>query len=234
MNALPQHDAMSPAAEPGALPQHDVMSPVVRVIEAASIGVAWTLVVVHAVRLSHTATWLWPLAIAAGMLLADLFSGLVHWSADTWGAEASPVIGRRFLRPFRVHHVNPGDFLRRDFVDCNGDVAMFTLPFLLAVFAAGSGAGAVLLLAFCLATLPVNQIHQWAHMRRPPKIVAWLQDTGLILSRAAHARHHVEPHTVNYCIANGWCNRILAALQFFPRLEAVITAITGVEPRYDG
>lgn len=216
-----------------ALPQHDVMSPAVRSIEAASIVAAWGLVLVHAIRLWSAATWLWPLAIAAGMFAADLFSGIVHWSADTWGREASPVIGRRFLRPFRVHHINPDDFLRRDFIDCNGDVAMFTLPFLLAIFAIPAGAGAILLLAFCAAALPVNQIHQWAHMGRPPRIVERLQRAGVILSRRAHARHHVEPHTVNYCIANGWCNRILSAIGFFPRLESAITALTGRQPRHD-
>ncbi len=48
------------------------------------------------------------------------------------GPRELPVLGRRFLRPFRVHHINPHDFLRRDFIDCNGDVAMLVLPMLAA------------------------------------------------------------------------------------------------------
>ena len=36
-------------------------------------------------------------------------------------------IGPRLLVPFRVHHVNPEDFLRRRFVDTNGEVAAITL-----------------------------------------------------------------------------------------------------------
>ena len=62
-------------------------------------------------------TWWIPLVIVAAGLAADLLSGLVHWGADTWGRETLPVLGRRFLRPFRVHHINPADFLRRDFID---------------------------------------------------------------------------------------------------------------------
>jgi hypothetical protein len=214
------------------LPKHDVMSPLVRSIEGASIVAAWSLVFVHVIRLWHVAVWLWPVAIVFGMVAADLFSGIVHWSADTWGAEASPVIGRRFLRPFRVHHINPDDFLRRDVIDCNGDVAMFNLVFLLAAFALPD-AGAVFLLAFSVASLPTNQVHQWAHMPRPPKIVDWLQRAGVVLSRREHARHHAGSHTANYCIANGWCNGALTAIGFFPRLESAITALTGAQPRHD-
>ena len=64
---------------------------------------------------------------------ADFASGLVHWGADTWGRADLPVIGPRLLVPFRVHHVNPDDFLRRRFVDTNGDVAALAIPLLLAL-----------------------------------------------------------------------------------------------------
>ena len=81
----------------------------------------WTTVGLH---------WWVPIVVVAAGVVADLGSGLVHWTADTWGSDTMPVIGPRFLRPFRVHHLDPQDFLRRGFVDCNGDVAMLTLPML--------------------------------------------------------------------------------------------------------
>ena len=79
---------------------------------------------------SRVDVWQWwvPLAFVAGMAAADFGSGLVHWGADTWGRDDLPVIGHRLLVPFRVHHVNPDDFLRRSFVDTNGDVAVHRDP----------------------------------------------------------------------------------------------------------
>ena len=84
-----------------------------------------------------------------------------------------------------------------------------------------------------VAGLPTNQIHQWAHSRQPPPFVGWLQRRGIILSRADHKRHHVPPYNDFYCIAIGWLNRPLSAIQFFRRLEALITRLTRLKPRED-
>jgi ubiquitin-conjugating enzyme E2 variant len=177
-------------------------------------------------------------AFVVGAFAADFVSGLVHWAADTWGRETLPLIGRRLLRPFRVHHVNPDDFLRRGFIDVNGDVSTIVIPFLLAMLLfpldrEWGRLAEVFGLAFCLVGIPTNQVHQWAHMRRPPAFVRRLQRMGIILSRQDHARHHVAPYAQHYCISTGWCNRALAAIEFFPRLERLITALTGLQPRDD-
>jgi ubiquitin-conjugating enzyme E2 variant len=222
-----------------AVPALDDPGPLARVLEALCLAGAGLLLVINLVRLAAgvgPAWWLLPIVAIAG-LAADLASGLVHWSADTWGRDTLPIVGPRFLRPFRVHHVNPQDLLRRSFVDCNGDVAMLNLPVLaagLAVPLDGPWApAAVALVALSAWSLPTNQVHQWAHMPDPPRVVGWLQDHGLILGRDAHRGHHASPYATNYCIATGWCNRALAAVEFFPRLERLVTRLTGAVPRAD-
>ena len=71
-------------------------------------------------------------------------------------------------------------------------------------------------------------------MQRPPALVAvTCNGPGIILSPREHSRHHVAPFAQHYCIATGWCNRCLAAIDFFPRLERLITRLTGLEPRDD-
>ncbi len=82
-------------------------------------------------------------------------------------------------------------------------------------------------------TLPTNQVHQWAHMPDPPRLVAWLQRHGVILSREAHREHHASPYVVNYCIATGWCNAWLTKRHVFARLERTIFRVTGMLPRAD-
>jgi len=181
--------------------------------------------------------WVLP-SFVSGIAIADLASGLIHWAADTWGRDDCPIIGHRLLVPFRVHHLNPDDFLRRRFVDTNGDVAFVAVPVLLGLLALPWDADwaapvAVFGFGFCGIGMLTNQIHQWAHMPSPPALVRALQQCRLILGRIDHAAHHDRPYHVHYCITTGWWNRPLDAIDFFRRLETAITRLTGVQPRED-
>lgn len=228
-----------PAAGP--LPIHGQMSRLTRGIEWSCMVIAMGLVIWHIVRFAVTdVLWIWwsPIPILLGMIGADFGSGLMHWAADTWASETMPVLGKRFVRPFRVHHVNPDDLLDRDVIDTNGDVAMIEILFLLLALwfpltKVWGQAAALGLVAFCVCGLPTNQVHQWAHLKNPPRLVRQLQAWGLILSRNAHQKHHAAPYVVNYCIATGWCNPLLTASRFFPRMEALVSRITGLQPRHD-
>ena len=193
------------------LPRHDDLSLWWRIFEGLCILVAAGLSIAQVVRINFFVSWTewWLLVvILTGIAAADFVSGIVHWIADTWGSETMPVLGRRFLYPFRVHHVNPDDLLRREFLDTNGDVAMMAAAFPLAGFwipleAVWGQALDVFLVSFTLAGLPTNQVHKWAHMPSPPRWLRWLQQSGIILSREAHHRHHEAPYAMNYCIATG-------------------------------
>ena len=222
------------------LPGHDAVVGLTRTIEVVSLLAAGSLLlanIAHAFTAGLLLHWWAPLVVVTAGLAADLVSGLVHWTADTWFSETMPVLGRRFLRPFRVHHVNPDDFLKRDFVDCNGDVAMLNIPFLsLALLIPDTtigGAVSLALMTFSVVSLPTNQVHQLSHMPSPPALVSWLQRHGVILSSDAHGSHHRAPYVANYCIATGWCNRWLTAIDFFPTCERLVSRISGLQPRSD-
>ncbi len=216
------------------------MSRAQRLFSIVSIAAAIALLTLVAARLAASVPFAWwmPLAFVAGVALADLASGVVHWGADTWGDDDLPVIGRRLLKPFRLHHIDPDDFLRRSFIDANGDVAFLALPALAALLVLPIDrpwAPMVLIAGFgwCAVGMWTNQIHQWAHMPDPPAAVCRLQRCGLLLGHDAHAAHHAGAFDRHYCITTGWWNRPLEALGFFRRLETLIVAVTGAEPRED-
>lgn len=208
---------------------------------SAALAAAFLALAVLGLRIAaRVDLWQWwiPIAFVAGMAAADFGSGLVHWGADTWGRDDLPLIGPRLLVPFRVHHINPDDFLRRSFVDTNGDVALIALgPIaglaLLPLDRGWDAVAAVAGLGLCGAGMMTNQIHQWAHMPSPPLLVRLLQAGGLILGRADHATHHARPYDAHYCITTGWCNRPLEAIGFFRGLERLVEWLTGARPRHD-
>ena len=223
------------------LPAHDAVVGLTRTIERWSLVAAAALVlanIAHAFTAGLLLHWWSALVVVTAALAADLVSGLVHWTADTWFSETMPVLGRRFLRPFRVHHVNPDDFLKRDFVDCNGDVAMLNIPILMVALAIPEttlgGTVSLALVTFSIVSLPTNQVHQWAHMPSPPRLVSWLQRHGIILSSGAHGSHHRAPYVANYCIATGWLNPLLDRMRVFHELERRVHQLVRASKRLAG
>ena len=161
---------------------------------------------------------------------------MVHWVGDTWGSEQTPVLGQRFIRPFRFHHAHPLDMLKSSFFTTNGDTALGTFPFLIAPFFMPLGSPIWGLIAvFCWALgawgMWTSQFHQWAHMKSPPRIAVCLQRLGLIIRPNHHVKHHKLPYAANYCITAGWCDGILTQSRFFPALEWIVTKLTGMKPR---
>ena len=183
--------------------------------------------------------WWYPLAIALGVLGADLVSGLVHWGFDTWGDLDTPVVGRLAIRAFRLHHLEPTAMLRHDFIETNGHnitlALTLTVGGLWMVPAADADATArfvgLFLVTMALFVSFTSQIHKWAHMPSPPRVVQALQLVGLLLSPEHHHAHHVAPHARNYCTTVGWLDPLFCATGFFPRLERVIRFVSGAKPR---
>jgi len=207
-----------------------------RRIEAVAIGAAAALWLLMAGRFVIAADWSARLggavllACAAGALVADLLSGVVHFFCDRFFSERTPLIGRAFITPFREHHRDPAGIARHDFWDRNGNNCIALLPLLIAAHAAFDVEGLRLhasalqawLLAGCASAAATNEIHAWAHGARAPAIARRLQHAGLILSPQAHQRHHTGGHTHAYCITTGWCNRVLDGLAAFAALEIAI------------
>ena len=182
--------------------------------------------------------WLLPAVAVVAYLAADLASGFVHFLADNFGSERTPILGPNFIGPFRDHHVDPTGITRNDFVDNNGNNSLASVPPMILVYlfvpvaatAWGYLFGAFFLMV-CLAVLLTNQFHKWAHMERPPGWVRRLQLWGLVLSKEHHDVHHESPYDTYYCITVGVWNPLLDRTRFFERVERLIRrAIPGTDP----
>lgn len=214
-----------------------------RVAEYCGISTACALsatLLVWTLRSPALSGWWMPLAALVGILLADFTSGFVHWMFDSWGDLDTPVFGRLAIRTFRHHHVDQKAITHHDFIETNGSNISLTVIYSTVGFLVLRGETTLFgvfvcqaLLCATLFTAFTSQIHKWAHEDSPPKIVAFVQRMGLVISPDHHAKHHTAPYNRNYCITVGWLNGPLRAVRFFETLERTITAITGVIPRED-
>lgn len=182
--------------------------------------------------------WLVAGAALAGYVAADFLSGVAHWLFDTWGSIDTPVIGRSFIRPFRDHHRDAGEITRHDFVETNGNNCIAAAPVLAAAcfipVETNPGLFATaFVLSLGLAVFATNQFHKWAHVAEAGPVVRRLQRWHLILPVDHHLVHHRAPYETHYCITTGWLNPILRAIDFYPRLERLVTSVTGAVPRRD-
>lgn len=183
------------------------------------------------------------LIVFLGALSADLVSGLVHWSADTWGNQTWPIVGPTLIRSFREHHIDAKAITRHDFVEANGATALVLLPVILGVHVSMPGASSawtriqyqasLFTLSLTLFVFMTNQIHKWAHVDLPPRAVRLLQSLRLILPSGHHQVHHRGRHTSCYCITTGWMNPLLDRIQFFRMSEKLIQAVSTLRPRED-
>ncbi|KAK1304991.1 hypothetical protein QJS10_CPB11g01296 [Acorus calamus] len=141
------------------------------------------------------------LAVLVGYALADLGTGIYHWAIDNYGDASTPV---------------------------------FVLPIEAVLLAHGGHPAAQAFVGACAGCVMFSQqFHAWAHGTRSrlPKAVVALQEAGVLVSRAEHARHHRAPYDGNYCIVSGLWNRVLDESRFFEAAEMVVFLRFGVRPR---
>jgi hypothetical protein len=161
-------------------------------------------------------------AVLAALVVADFLSGLVHALCDNLGSVDTPVVGQKFIRSFREHHIDPLDMTRGDFVRVNADNYLVCLPILVPCVLWMDVGRHPFLAPFLVAlmgfVIMTNQVHKWAHTAEVPAAVSWLQAHKVVLSPAHHDVHHTPPYESHYCITSGITNPFLTRIGFWPAL----------------
>lgn len=165
-----------------------------------------------------------------GYLVADVVSGVLHWSVDNYGNGDTPVWGP-VIEAFQGHHASPWTITYRPFANNVHKIAYAVLPLLTLLRVVNPGpAGVAFGTVFLVGSLMSNEFHKYAHLMEPPFPVSFLQKIGVVLNRKEHGKHHSEPFERKYCIVSGLCNAPLDHFQVFRYMERVVYHLNGVEP----
>jgi len=192
-----------------------------RVFEIVSVGafIGFAGALIYRVVAEVAGRFSWQIGLLIGMLIlvayavADLASGIVHFLLDNFGSPDTPVIGQKFVKPFRDHHVDPMAMTQGDFIAVNADNVFVCLPVLIPVVVFMDVGEhpfvGVFLVALVAGVIMTNQLHKWAHMPTVPRLVAAAQRSGVVLSKEHHSVHHSGGYDSNYCITWGHLDVLL-------------------------
>ena len=192
-----------------------------RVFEFVSVGtfigfagaLAWRVADEVAGRMSVPVAFLIVGLVLAAYAVADLASGIVHFLLDNFGSPETPVIGQKFVKPFRDHHVDPMEMTRGDFIAVNADNVFVCLPVIIPAFffleTSKHPYAGVFIVGLVAGVIMTNQLHKWAHMPTVPRLVAAAQRHGVVLSKEHHSVHHSGAYDSNYCITWGHLDLLL-------------------------
>lgn len=206
-------------------------------------GVVWLAAVgwLAAGWAEHRPAWLGVVAaVAAGLYLADLASGILHWAFDTWFSPEVVQV-RRMVLKVREHHIYPGRIFKHSFTEDAGVLSWIALLVLAPLLAWAAIAGPAGLAGYALCAAVVFdpllvfmlEFHKCGHRPRGPAWVRALQRVGLVLPVGHHLRHHSGNHDDNYCTINGWADKTLGRIGFFRGLEWAIHRLTRAYPQDD-
>lgn len=167
------------------------------------------------------------------VLLADFFSGLVHWAEDAYARADTPLIGKWIGKANIEHHIKPRAFVARNYLQSSWDLVLLAVVVLLG--AAWLDRLSCAVWVFAIAVANANQIHKWAH--RAPHENGWLitslQKLKLLQTQRHHGRHHSGKKDSYYCSITNFVNPILEELEFWNLLERFNARVFGLTRKPD-
>ncbi len=152
-------------------------------------------------------------------VLADFFTGIIHWWEDTYGNPSWPIIGKHIIKPNLDHHRNPRLLLKGSYWNrINTSVYAACVIILLCWLCGWHSWRMIVCVLFCSQG---NEIHAMGHRSDAENgsIICFLQRMGIIQRRKTHGWHHKAPYDTNFCVMTEFVNPLLNVLGFWNGLE---------------
>lgn len=134
----------------------------------------------------------------------DVYSGVLHVVFDAPNNIALPIMGQPCLE-FQWHHHIPRDLVRKNFIDCLGDLNMVGLITFLGYLLLSDVSSNTLLQQLLGMKLLMGYFGQYAHksahdVNGRSAVARFLQSAGWMASVAQHKSHHMPPHDTDFCL----------------------------------
>ena len=176
------------------------------------------------------------LTILSCWLLADLFTGFIHWFEDKYMSELSFKYLGSFAEENDLHHRKPtAMILSTGWVNMRSAAAV---GWPLAGLLFWMGAPVLIWLTVFFSTFG-NLVHRFAHMpkSRVPRWIRGMQEFGLFISHEHHDAHHrsmkklIPKHLAGYkfCPMTDWVNPVVDFIGFWNWIEFILS-IFGLKP----
>jgi plasmanylethanolamine desaturase len=166
---------------------------------------------------------------AGAVLIADFFSGVVHWAEDAYARKDTPLIGKLIGEANIEHHRKPRAFVARGYFASSWDLILIASLVLLGAWYFERLSWQIWV--FALVAANANQIHKWAHSapHENGRLVTILQRLKLLQTQRHHGKHHQGQKNTYYCSITNFLNPILEELEFWTLLERLNEKVFGLK-----
>jgi len=163
------------------------------------------------------------LKILLCILIADFFTGAIHWFEDAYGNPNWSFGLGQVIKDNIIHHEQPDKFLEGSLFE-RIKVSLVIASILFAIFYLLGFMNWYVGITLAYASLS-NQIHAIGHVKQTNKVIILLQRIGLIQSKEMHDLHHSSPYDINYCVMTNYLNPILTYINFWYKVEHLLSLI---------
>jgi ubiquitin-conjugating enzyme E2 variant len=173
-------------------------------------------------------------SVAAGILMGDFLTAVVHWGEDTYLPydKTQSMLGR-ISRDNEMHHFVPYSITTGSWwsnMEVSFKLMVGVALALVVAVPKWASKRRIFLLVTAATMVFSNLLHRFQHERdcMRPALATWLQRLGILCSREQHAVHHRDSVS-NYGLFLGFTNPIYDGLGVWRFLERVL-GFVGLPP----